>query len=56
MDDNVKMYKSKGKRSLFPINFVGHDVVEVITAHESVFVEIGLWENVVDFFLAKLFA
>ena len=27
--------------SLFPINFVGHDIVEVVSGHESVFIEVG---------------
>lgn len=40
--------------SLIPINFVGHDVVEVIASHEAVFVEVGLAEDMVDFILGKV--
>jgi len=42
--------------SLFPINFVGHDVVEVFSSDESVIVQIGLGENVLDLIVSQVFS
>ena len=42
--------------SLFPINFVGHDIVEVVSSHESVFVEVSFGENVVDLVVSEVFS
>lgn len=40
--------------SLIPINFVGHDVVEIIASHEAVLVQIGLAEDMIDLILGKV--
>jgi len=42
--------------SLFPVDLVGHDVVEVISHNESVIIEVSLFEHVVDLFLGKVLA
>ena len=42
--------------SLFPINFVAHDIVEVVSSHESVFIEVGFRENVVDLVISEVFS
>lgn len=43
-------------KSLFPIDFVSHDIVEVISSYKTVFVKIGFCENVVDLIFSKLFS
>lgn len=42
--------------SLFPINFVSHDVVEVINCDKSIIIQIGLGEDVLNFFLCQVFS
>ena len=43
-------------KSLFPVDFVSHDVVEVIRCDKPVFVEISLAENVIDFIFSQVFS
>ena len=43
-------------QSLFPVDLVGHDVVEVITGDEAVVIEIGLVEHVVPLVLSEVLA
>ena len=40
------------KRSLFPVDFVREDVVEVISSYEAVVIQIGLCEHVLDLFFS----
>ena len=40
--------------SLFPVNLVGHDVVEVISGYESIIVQISLGENVLNFIISQV--
>jgi len=40
--------------SLFPINSVSHDVVEVITGDKSIIIEIGLSEDLVNFLVVQV--
>ena len=42
--------------SLFPINFVSHDVVEVINCDKSIIIQIGLGEDVLNFFFGQVFS
>jgi len=42
--------------SLFPVDLVGHDVVEVIGCHEAIFVQVGFAEDVDQFLLSQIFA
>ncbi len=39
--------------SLLPVNLVSHDVVEVISSHKSIIVQISLGENVLDFIVSQ---
>jgi hypothetical protein len=41
-------------RSLIPIGFVGHDVVEVITSDESIIIEVSFEEHMVDLVFGKV--
>lgn len=41
-------------RSLIPINFVGHDVVEIVSSNETILIKISLAENVVKLFFGKI--
>lgn len=42
--------------SLFPIDLMGHNVVEVVGSHEAVLVKVSLAENMVDLILSKILA
>ncbi len=46
----VRVYREEGAlnggRSLVPVYLVGHDIVEVVSSHETVVVEVSLAENV----------
>jgi hypothetical protein len=42
--------------SLFPIYFVGEDVVEVVSGDKTIVIEIGLNENLLDFFVVEVLA
>ena len=41
-------------QSLFPVNFVCHDVVEIVSGNESVVVQICLGENVLDLVVSQV--
>ncbi len=40
--------------SLFPVNLVGHDVIEIVTSDESIIVQIGLGEDVLNFVVSQV--
>lgn len=40
--------------SLFPVNFVGHDVVEIVSSDESIIVQISLGEDVLNFIISQV--
>ncbi len=40
--------------SLFPIDLVGHDVVEVVGSDETIVVEVGLLEDLLDFLVGQV--
>jgi hypothetical protein len=42
--------------SLFPVDLVGHDVVEVVGSDEAVVVEVGLHEDLLDFLVSEVLA
>ena len=42
--------------SLIPINFVGHDVVEIISGDKSIVIQISLGENVLNFIIVQGFS
>ena len=46
---------ASGSFSLVPIGLVGHDVVEVITSHKSIFIEVSFVENMVPFVVTEVF-
>lgn len=39
---------------MFPINFVSHDVVEIVTSDKSIVVQIGFGEDVLDFLIGQI--
>jgi hypothetical protein len=43
-------------RSLLPVDFVREDVVEVVGCHETIVVQIRLYEDTCDFLLAQILA
>lgn len=45
-----------GTGSLFPIYFVGEDVVEVIGGDKSIIIEVGLDEDLFNFFIIEVFS
>ena len=53
LDDNGNGEFNRAQ-SLFPVDLMSHDVVEIVAGHETVLIEIGLGEDVVDFVLAQL--
>ena len=48
--------QDKSLISLFPINFVSHDVIKVISSDESIIIQIGFGENVLDFIISQVFS
>jgi hypothetical protein len=44
----------KGERSLFPVDLVGHDVVEVVGSHETIVIEVSLLEDLLDLLVSKV--
>ena len=50
------MFFNNASGSLFPVDLVGHDVVEVISHNETIVVEVSLFEHVVDLFFGKVLA
>ena len=42
--------------SLFPVNLVGHDVVEIVSGNESIIIQISLGENVLNFIISQVFS
>ena len=46
----------KWVESLVPIDFVSHDVVEVITSDKTVVIKVSLKENVVKLIFSKVFS
>ncbi len=54
------MFKINGRKSnmliesLFPVNLVGHDVVEIVSGNESIIIQIGLGENVLNFIISQV--
>ena len=41
---------------MFPINFVSHDIVEIVSGDESIIVQIGFGEDVLDFLISQVFS
>ncbi len=56
------MLKINGRKSnlsiesLFPVNLVGHDVVEIVSGNESIIIQISLGENVLNFIISQVFS
>jgi molybdopterin-binding protein len=54
------MFKINGRKSnlwiesLFPVNLVGHDVVEIVSGDESIIIQIGLGEDVLNFIISQV--
>ncbi len=42
--------------SLFPVDLVGEDVVEVVAGDKSVVVEVGLHEDLLDLLVVEVFS
>ena len=40
--------------SLFPVNLVSHDVVEIVSSDKSIIVQIGLGENVLNLVISQI--
>jgi hypothetical protein len=43
-------------QSLFPVDFVSHDVVEIVSCYESIVVQIGLHKNFIKLFVIQIFS
>lgn len=50
----IKDIINKWSRSLFPIDFMGEDVVEIVRVNESIIIEIGLHEHLVKILIIKV--
>lgn len=42
--------------SLVPVHTVGHDVIEVVNGHKSVFIKICSVKHILDFFISEIFS
>jgi hypothetical protein len=40
---------------LLPVDLVGEDVVEIVSSHKTVVIEISLHENLLDFLVIEVF-
>lgn len=52
--DSEQLMNMDGRGSLVPVDLVGHDVVEVISSHETVLVQVSFAENVIDLIFAQV--
>jgi len=45
-----------GTESLLPIYFVGEDVVEIVSGDETIVIEVGLHEDLLDLLVVEVFS
>jgi len=45
---------NKWDESLLPIDFVGHDVVEIVSSHETIIIKIGLNEDLIQILIVQI--